>query len=260
MNVEKLANKNRLISHGAHGGEVYGRWPIPSPGEIIDFSTNINEQIPSESIKTSMLNATRQILQYPDSDSSGLRQELVRYFGNALEVENFIIGAGSMELITIFCDMFVSPGDEAIVPHPTFSEYEWAVRRNGGKINTIFRKDSRDFRIERDEIIRSFTPNTKVVFLCNPNNPNGLLDLPSDIEDIIAAALKREILVFLDETFIEFTGENNSFAPRIHEFESLFICRTFTKFFGVPGLRVGYGIGNETGAHSTFQLRIKTSP
>ncbi len=191
-----------------------------------------------------MLNATRQIVQYPDSDSSDLKQELIFYFGNVLKAENFIIGAGSMELITIFCDMFVSLGDEAIIPHPTFSEYEWAVRRNGGKIKTIYRKDSRDFRIESDEIIRAFSPKTKVVFLCNPNNPNGLLDSPSDIEGIISAASKREILVFLDETFIEFTGENNSFASRIHEFENLFICRTFTKFFGVPGLRVGYGVGS----------------
>ncbi len=243
MNIEKLANQNRLVPHGTHGGEIYDSNVIPSPDEILDFSTNINEQIPPEMIRIAIQNATGQILQYPDSNSSNLRQELARYIGNGLTLDNIIVGAGSMELITLFCDMFVSPGDEVIIPHPTFSEYAWAVQRNGGTINTIFRKESRDFRIESEEIIGSFKPNTKVVFLCNPNNPNGLLDSASDIERIITAALKREILVLLDETFIEFTGENNSFASRISKFENLFICRTFTKFFGVPGLRVGFGIG-----------------
>ncbi|OGN89920.1 MAG: hypothetical protein A2Y88_10905 [Chloroflexi bacterium RBG_13_48_10] len=243
MNFEKLSNKNRLISHGTHGGEIHDENPIPTANEVVDFSTNINELIPSEIIRDSVLKATKKIPQYPDSNSSDLKQELAYYFGNMLKVENFIVGAGSMELITLFCDMFVSPGDDAIIPHPTFSEYDWAIRRNGGNIKTIFRRESRDFRIEKDEIIRSFTPKTKVVFLCNPNNPNGLLESPSDIESIIAAALERKILVLVDETFIEFTGEENSFAFKIHRFENVFICRTFTKFFGVPGLRVGFSIG-----------------
>ncbi len=244
MNVEKRANKDRLIPHGKHGGEIYGSEINPSQDEILDFSTNINEQIPPELIKNAMIKATSQILQYPDSDSSDLRQELLHYFGSGLTPKHFIVGAGSMELITIFCDMFVSPGDEVIIPHPTFSEYEWAVQRNGGKINVLFRKESRDFRIDSEWIIKSFKSNTKVIFLCNPNNPNGLLDSASEIERIITAALKREIMVLLDETFIEFTGEQNSFASRIHNFENVFICRTFTKFYGVPGLRVGFGIGS----------------
>jgi len=243
MDVKKLANKTRLISHGTHGGEIYRNPVLPTPDEIIDFSTNINELVPPEILQHAMLDATKQILQYPDSNSSDLKQELVRYFRNTLTAENFIVGAGSMELITIFCDMFIAPGDEVIIPHPTFSEYEWAVRRNGGNIKTIIRRESRDFRIEMDEIIQAFTPKTKVIFLCNPNNPNGLLDSPSNLKGIISTALKREILVFLDETFIEFTGEQNSFASQILQFENLFVCRTFTKFFGVPGLRVGFGVG-----------------
>lgn len=244
MNIEKLANKNRLVSHGAHGGEIYDPKVNRPPKEILDFSTNINEFIPTEMIKDAMLKASGQITQYPDSNSLLLQQELVRYFGNTLTEENLIVGAGSMELITLFCDMFVSPGDEIIIPHPTFSEYQWAVQRNEGKIKTLYRQASRDFRIDCEAIINSFNPKTKIVFLCNPNNPNGLLDSASDIARIVIAALKREILVLLDETFIEFTGEQNSFTAQIHNFENLFICRTFTKFYGVPGLRVGFGIGN----------------
>lgn len=149
-----------------------------------------------------------------------------------------------MEIIRLFCDMFISAGDEVIITQPTFSEYEWAVKRNGGLTIDVFRAEKDNFHIKSKPVINNINPQTKVVFICNPNNPNGDLDEPSEILEIIEYASEEDVLIFLDEAFIEFTGEVNSFIKQIHNYNNIFISRSFTKYFGLPGLRIGFGVSN----------------
>ena len=243
MNFNKVINKKkRNLTHGSHGGEIFKLNSRNNPNSLIDFSTNINPLATPNIFAQIYMNSINQVSKYPDSNSTLLKEELVRYFNNKINKENLVIGAGSMELISIFCDMFIDPGDEIIIVQPTFSEYAWAVQKNSGTIVNVYRKPENHFRVEYKPIINQITPNTKIIFLCNPNNPNGLLDNPKDIEKIIHIASKKDVLVFLDEAFIEFTGEFNSFIYKISSHDNLFISRTFTKFFGLTGLRVGFGV------------------
>lgn len=237
-----MNEKKRYLKHGNHGGKIYKFDLINDPNSLIDFSTNINHLITPSMLVHMCKDSMSQVPKYPDSNSTRLKEELVRYFDNKIDRDNLIIGAGSMELISIFCDMLIEPTDEIIIVQPTFSEYAWAVQKNGGNIINVYRKSKNYFRVECKPIINKINPKTKIIFLCNPNNPNGLLDNPKDIEKIVNAASKNDVLVFLDEAFIEFAREFNSFIYKISSFDNLFISRSFTKFFGLTGLRIGFGV------------------
>ncbi|MFX1274812.1 MAG: pyridoxal phosphate-dependent aminotransferase [Promethearchaeota archaeon] len=240
MNIDKIINENRKkITHTHHGGEIYG-----ISNSLLDFSININPKATPDIYFNVYKDSIYQIPVYPDSYSTELKKELIKYFKNTLSIENLIIGAGSMELISIFCDMFINNDDDVIICQPTFSEYVWAVKKNGGNVINVYRKPENNFRIEPEVIKSSFSHNTKAIFLCNPNNPNGLLDKQEDIVKIIKFASEMDVLIFLDEAFIEFTGEINSLVSKITSFDNLFICRSFTKFFGLTGLRVGFGVSS----------------
>ncbi|MBN1215581.1 MAG: histidinol-phosphate aminotransferase family protein [Candidatus Lokiarchaeota archaeon] len=242
MNIDNLINKDKSIpTHEHHGGEIY---KLNSTSQILDFSTNINSFFPYHLIRHSYIDSIHEISKYPDTYSTDLRRELVNYFNNKIDLKNLIVGAGSMDLISIFCDTFVNLNDEIIICQPTFSEYSWAVRKKKGKIINVYRKPYNDFAINSDAIINKITSSTKVIFICNPNNPNGSIDNPHELKKIVKIASENDVLIFLDEAFIDFTGESNSFVSYINTFNNLVILRTFTKFFGIPGLRIGYAISS----------------
>ncbi|MHA2260595.1 MAG: pyridoxal phosphate-dependent aminotransferase [Promethearchaeota archaeon] len=243
MNLDKIVSENKKrLSHSVHGGEIYNMNPDHHLNQIIDFSTNVNPLINHEISKQTYMNSINHVPLYPDSNSTNLKREIVVYFDNMITTENLIVGAGSMEIISIFCDIFIEIGDEVIIAQPTFSEYEWAVKKKGGNIVNVYRKPNNDFRIECKSILNQINYKTKAIFICNPNNPNGRLDNLSDIQKIINETSKHDVLVLLDEAFIEFTGEDNSLIKKISDFDNLLICRGFSKYFGLTGLRVGYGV------------------
>ena len=110
MDVHNLANPSKLTPHGKHGGEIFSQTDSCSPTQIVDFSTNVNDLARPEIFQPAILNAMHQIPQYPDSKSTFLRQVLRNFLERGLNERNFIVGAGSMELITTFCDMFLQHG------------------------------------------------------------------------------------------------------------------------------------------------------
>ncbi|MFX1260052.1 MAG: pyridoxal phosphate-dependent aminotransferase, partial [Promethearchaeota archaeon] len=245
MNLDSVINlKKKNLKHNSHGGEIYNNNLLNKAFPLIDFSTNVNPLVTPDIFSQTYKQSLEKVPVYPDSKSTQLKRELIKYFLNKISSENLIVGAGAMELILTFSDMFINPEDEIIIAQPTFTEYAWAIQKNGGVIVNVYRKPENNFRIEVEPLINKITPKTKIIFICNPNNPNGYLDNPEDLKKIISVASLNDILVFLDEAFIEFTGEHNSFVNGISSFDNLFICRTFTKFFGLTGLRIGYGISS----------------
>jgi histidinol-phosphate aminotransferase len=220
-----------------HGGEIWKY--CPQHGNILDFSSNTNPLgPPSKAIEAVKRNLWK-IPFYPDSDSISLREAISNYIGN-IGTENIIVGNGSTEVIYLFCEVFIRSGDEAIIPIPTFGEYENAVKKAGG-IPKYLKLDS-SFRIEPEKLLREVRPKTKAIFLCNPNNPTGSLISNDELSKIIENV---EAIVFVDEDFIEFVDEEVSLNSRIKTYKNLFVLRSFTKFFGLTGLRVGYGVSNE---------------
>jgi threonine-phosphate decarboxylase len=242
----ELARKEvKRLKPCVHGGEV---WEIANETglnvkDLIDFSSSINPLGPSPRALEAIKNSFEQLPLYPDSNSTSLREAIACHF-SGINKDNVIVGNGSTELIYLFAQVFLKKGDFAVVPAPTFGEYANAAARSESKVKQV--KMSRDFQIE-PKVFKRKMERSKVVFLCNPNNPTSMLIPHETLVELLEKAREENVVVFLDEDFIEFVdNENqNSFVNTIIKYPNLFILRTFTKFYSLTGLRVGYGIADE---------------
>ena len=221
----------------AHGGI----FSIKNPDEkIIDFSSNVNPLGCHPGVKKYLKKQLNQIHVYPDSESIRLRSNLKWFTG--LSTSQILIGNGATELIYNFCSAFVNKRSKVLIPCPTFSEYEKAVKFFGGKVISFKTLNlNTDFQKFLTKI-----PTKGIVFICNPNNPTGEILSKKNMEKIVKTAEKKSSLVFVDETFIELVPDSNSsLAKTLKSYENLFILRSFTKSFGLAGLRIGYGLGSK---------------
>ena len=187
---------------------------------------------------------------YPDATARSLRAALARYTGVAQE--RIVVGNGSDEIIQLLVEVLIEQGDEVIVSDPTFSVYAVMALRRGARIVDIPR-DS-EWRMPTEALVAAMTPRTRLVFLCAPNNPTGT---PLDRDTLDAALARAEALaleqggpvIVVDEAYYEigaFAGDTRAWtaAPLVADKGGrLIVLRTFSKLFGLAGLRVGYGLG-----------------
>jgi threonine-phosphate decarboxylase len=236
-NVKKL----KPCVHGAEVLDASEQSGLP-PQDIYDFSSSVNPLGPSKKALDAAKTAFSQIAAYPDSNSNGLRQVIANHYG--ISKDNIIVGNGSTELMYLFADVFLRDGDKVVMAAPTFGEYESAVRKAG--VEPEFVKLNKDFNIDL-EAFKLKMADAKLVFLCNPNNPTSKLISKQTLTDLLETALDKSTLVFLDEDFLEFVENEKALTliGKIHRYPNLFILRSFTKIYGLTGLRVGYGIANE---------------
>ena len=235
----KISPNPNAKSHtpASHGGI----FSITNPDKkIIDFSSNVNPLGCHPEVKKYLKKQLNQIDVYPDSESTRLRSNLKWFTG--LNTSQILVGNGATEIIYNFCSAFVNKKSKVLIPCPTFSEYEKAVKFFGGK--TIHFKS-----LNINKVLPEFLaeiPKNGIVFFCNPNNPTGEILSKKSMQQIVLTAKKKSTLVFLDETFIELVPSSNlSIVKTIKSYENLFILRSFTKSFGLAGLRIGYGLGNK---------------
>ncbi len=198
-----------------HGGRV--RWHrARGRGELLDFSANINPYPPDIPWTPDPLVLT----DYPDDQYETLKEVIGRTFGrDAAEVT---VGNGSVELIRAFCSAMLRPNDTACITPPTFAEYEMAVLLAGARCTAE-------------------SSGAAVRFLCNPNNPTGTLHTRPEVLRLLGETAKQGAFLFIDEAFIELSDPRQSLAGTRHE--NLFVMRSLTKSFSVPGIRFGYGFG-----------------
>ncbi len=169
---------------------------------------------------------------YPDAAQEAARRALSAYTG--VEVGQIIVGNGSDELIDLLLLATIEPGDEVIVPVPTFGVYLARPPLFGATVRAVPRLD--DFELDVAQIEAAISERTKLVFLASPNNPTGKLVTSQQLVRL----LRTGVLVVLDEAYYEFAGR--TLLPLGREFENLVVLRTFSKWAGLAGLRIGYGI------------------
>ena len=174
------------------------------------------------------------IHEYPDPLQKNLRTTLATYTGR--KYEEIVAGSGSDELIDLLIRIFLEKGDILIDVQPTFGMYEFSAQIQGAKVCSVSRRD--DFEIDLDTILHSVSDKTKMIFLASPNNPTGNILSESDLVKL----LQSELIVVIDETYYEFC--NISFSHLIDKYENLIILRSFSKWSGLAGLRIGYAISN----------------
>lgn len=169
---------------------------------------------------------------YPDPAQKAIREEIAEYVG--CDADNIVAGAGADELIDLICRLILNPGDKVLTFTPTFSYYKHVVELNGGELVDIHREE--DYSIDVTKLTHINLEGVKAVLLCSPNNPPGNM-LEKDVLDFFLA---RNMLVVVDEAYFEFS--RSTYAGLIEDHNNLLVLRTFSKCFGLAGLRVGYGI------------------
>ncbi len=221
----------RRAKRAIHGGDIWNHFPVA------DFSSNVNPLGPPESVLRALKDELWRIKYYPDIAGKELKQRLADHLG--LSASNIALGNGSTELIKNFCEAFVEDGGDAVIAGPTFSEYavwcEWA----GARVNKVYADSANGFRVNLEELAAE---PADVIFLCNPNNPTGVYS--NDIRTLLDETQKQDTLVLLDEAYIEFTAHESA-CNLIDEYPNLCVLRSMTKFYSLPGLRIGYAVANE---------------
>jgi threonine-phosphate decarboxylase len=239
MSIEQRVRPEvRAMARPRHGGDVWGRT------EVCDFSSNVNPLGPPERLGEYIAEAARDMENYPDDSCEGLKGAIASQYD--VPPENIMVGAGSAELIRLFPEVFVRPGDRVVMPRPTFSEYGFACRLMGAEIADLPLPEDDSFRLDISSMMEAMVPGTKAVYVCNPNNPTARMLPRKEVLELVQEAARRDIMVFLDETLLELS-ERDKEVSVVHEVEgndNLFIIRSFTKSFAMPGIRVGYGFGS----------------
>ena len=204
-----------------------------STEEIIKLDANENPYGPSPHIYEALA-SERYYHVYPDPGNTMLREALSRYL--SIDKSRIMVGHGADELIDLIMRLFIQPGDAVIDCPPTFGMYSFDTGLNGGHLMNIPRRS--DFSADIDAIKSTVAkaPNVKLLFLTSPNNPDG--GILSD--DDLVRLLHLPIAVILDEAYVEFHGTSR--VNWVMEHENLIVLRTFSKWAGLAGLRVGYGI------------------
>ncbi len=205
---------------------------------VIKLASNENPLGCSPMAKKAVTDMLENPALYPDGNCTELRNELSQVFG--LKPQQFVFGAGSNEIISFIAQVFINPGDESIMPVPSFLWYEIAVRTMDGVVVEVPLKNHRH---DLDAMKASITDKTKVIWLCNPNNPTGTLFTQEELLNFLKDVPKN-IIVVLDEAYYEFVTDSAypQSVPLLESYPNLIILRTFSKVYGLASLRVGYGM------------------
>lgn len=228
-----------------HGGNVYRVFREKKVREILDYSSNINPLGMPESLKKAVLENMGVLERYPDPEYVELREKIAEK--NGLKKENIIVGNGATEIIFLF--LKVLNLKKVLIVSPTFSEYERAAKASGSIGSSIeiehFRLEEKEgFRLNTERIERELEKQYGLLILCNPNNPTGNFLEASEIARILKKCDEMNTKLLVDEAFIDFVENcEEKTAVKIPGCKkNLLVIRAFTKFFAIPGLRLGYGI------------------
>jgi histidinol-phosphate aminotransferase len=224
----------KLVRPAIHHLPVYTRLAAPEqkPAQEIRLDWNESPYGPSPRALAALANLSTHN-RYPEFDAWSLRAALGRYAGAPTEA--IVAGAGLDNVIETLLFMLVESGDRVIISEPTFMVYELLVKAHGGEVvNVPLRAD---FSLDAAGILDAVDERTKLILICNPNNPTGNRFDPEVVERVVMDA---SCLVAIDEAYAEFAGASNLGLMR--HAPNLVILRTLSKFAGLAGMRVGYGI------------------
>lgn len=207
---------------------------------VIKLASNENPYGPSPSVLKAMAREALTVNRYPDGGCFYLRRALSKHL--KVSPEQLIFGNGSDEIIVMAIRAFVAEGEEVIIAKPSFLIYDIAARLEGAVIKEVPLKG---FRYDLDGMRRAVSPKTKMIFVGNPDNPAGTFIDEKSLADFLKN-IRPDILVFVDEAYFEFVDDKNypDSIKLLNEFKNLIITRTFSKMFGLAGLRIGYGIAH----------------
>ena len=187
---------------------------------------------PSRKAIKAMKKTVSTINEYPDETYLKIKKALVKKHGFC--VNNYLVGNGLDEVIDIITKTFVNENDEVIIPTPTFSQFEIAAKRAKGTVKEVNVLEDNTYLITSQKIVKNITDNTKLIWICSPNNPTGTITSEETIKDILS---KTNAIVVVDEALGDMAKSNKKL---IEENPNLIILKTFSKAYGLAGIRIGF--------------------
>ena len=223
-----------------------------NPSRIVKLGSNENPLGANPKVLKAMAKAMPRVSLYPDGSNRKVREAIAEFYG--LKTEQVMVGNGSDEVLLMIAQAFVKPGERVVISENTFSEYEFSGRVLDGEIVKL---PLRNLRYDVSAYIQSLALKPKLLFLCNPNNPTGTYFMHKELETLLRKT-PRECLVVVDEAYADYATAKD--FPRclelIKQYPNLLVSRTFSKLYGMAGLRLGYGYGDPALIRET--LRVKT--
>lgn len=242
MSVERRMNPQIKKIHPYIPGktieEVAAKYKLKSK-EIIKLASNENVLGPSPKAIAAIKEVSKRLHLYPDGAGLQLKSKIAQQL--KVKPNQLVLGNGSNEVLEFVCRAFLSKGDEVVIPEYTFSMYEAFATIGGAKIRKVKLKE---YKISCESILKAVTAKTKVVFLCNPNNPTGTLIPHQELKKFVRALPEKVILV-LDEAYGDFrAGKGMQQSLEFLRRPNVVLLRTFSKIFGLASLRIGYGVAH----------------
>ena len=219
-----------------HGGDIY------SFGDaVLDFSANINPLGLAPGVRKAIIQSIENCVNYPDPLCRKLKKSIAEWEG--VPQGGIVCGNGAADVIYRLVQA-VRP-KKVLLLAPTFSEYECALRAARCACEFYLLPESRGF-VPDEDILDSIHAGLDMVFICNPNNPTGVLAPPPLMRRILKKCTEMKVLLVADECFNDLLDEpgKHTMKPYLQECPNLFILKAFTKLFAIPGLRLGYGLGD----------------
>jgi histidinol-phosphate aminotransferase len=206
--------------------------------DAVKLASNENPLGPSPKAVDAIAAALKNVHRYPDGGGYYLKQRLARQFG--LTPDHFILGNGTNELLELVARVFLVPGDEAVYAHPAFVVYDMVVQVTGAR---KVRVPLRNYVHDLEAMAEAVTPRTKMIFVGNPNNPTGTWVPPQAIADFMGR-VPADVIVVFDEAYSEYLPPDlrPDTVRAVREGRPVLVLRTFSKIYGLAGLRIGYGI------------------
>jgi histidinol-phosphate aminotransferase len=219
--------------------------------DIVKLASNENPLGPSARAVAAMREAAAHVALYPDASCYRLTQALAVHWRVA--PENLILGNGSDEIIQFIGMAFLEPGDEVLTATPSFVRYEAAATLNNASLIEV---PLRDFRFDLPAMAERLSPRTRVVFIANPNNPTGTIVMRTELERFLDRVPARALVV-MDEAYFEYADapEYPDGWEYVRQGRNVVVLRTFSKIYGLAGLRVGYGMARPELIRYLHQVR-----
>jgi len=205
--------------------------------DFVRMDYSVSKLPPSPKVMEAMSSAYEEVNNYPDGSARGLRKALAKY--NKVSSDAIIVGNGSDEIIDMISRTFLEQEDEVVIFTPTYSFYEYSARIVGAKVKSISSMIDKTYAIDPIKVKKRISLRTKIIWICNPNNPTGNAIPKESIEKILETT---DCIVVVDECFFEFLGR--TCLHLLEKFDRLIIVRSMSKNFGLAGLRIGYAIAN----------------
>lgn len=223
---------------------------------VSKLASNENPLGPSPFAIKAMTNALWDVHRYPDMNAYMLKKSLSKLY--KLKHENIILGNGSEGIMAYIARAFIQPGQEVLTCQNSFIGFSIIIRSVGATLKTV--PLTKDYRFDVEGLKNSITEKTKVIYICNPNNPTGTYITKKEF-DVLMAHVPNHVLVILDEAYFEFAAGTEDYPNSMdYRYDNVLTLRTFSKAYGLAGIRIGYGFGHEDLIANLSKVKLPFEP